>query len=75
MMNLHGIEIRDFDDGENLIRVSTRAAFEVVISNDRYKELKTIADDQIITEAEALERVIREGFYIKTAIAAAEGVK
>jgi hypothetical protein len=59
---MENITVQELDDGGNKVKYATRCYFEVCISNDRYDELQEIAEDQDLSESEALERVIREGF-------------
>lgn len=61
---MEDITVQELNDSGNKVKFATRCAFEVNISNDRYEELQIIAGDQDISESEALERVIREGFDI-----------
>jgi hypothetical protein len=59
---MESIEVQELNDDGNKVRYATRCYFEVKISDDRYEELQEIAESQDISESDALERVIREGF-------------
>lgn len=59
---MDNITAQELNDEGNRVRFATRCSFEVNISNERYEELQSIAYEQDISESEALERVIREGF-------------
>lgn len=49
-------------EAKELHKGHTRGTFEVILTDSRYDELRMIAADHGISEAQALERVIREGF-------------